>query len=150
LKYRTGWDPNLPRKEFLDELSEMDSKYSGYILIVPFFHPSIEDIYMLTPHKSAIVVCWGHDTFDRCDHFAESLYQDPTFHIMNVLPELFSKFDTGMRVSIVSNGQKAIFYKPYEHEKDTISFYSAPDLNKDKFTYFDKCVQEELPYKKQV
>lgn len=148
LTYNYGYREE-PGKEYLDEITDLDKKYPGSIFIVRLNIPSIKDFYMLTPRKKGIIVCYEHDSFTRNDHFVESLYTDPTFHIVNVLLKLFADFKTGTRLGIVSTGEKAVFYTPDVSEPNTIVF-EPPTIFKSQKSYTTdaRYIQGEFPLKR--
>ena len=137
----------MPPSEYLDKVSEYDKKHPGSIFIIHLNVPSIRDFNMLTPNKKGVIVCYEHDHSTRNDHAVEELYRDPTFHIINVLPEIFKNLKTGSRLGIVSNGEKAVFYKPDDEEPDSIIFEPPTIFRPDTSIYYNKYIQDELPLK---
>lgn len=85
----------------------VDMDFGGGELINEKFH-------MLTANKGGLVTCERYDTSLRCPHFIAEMYNDPCFHVVNVLPEPFEDLKTGTFLGVVSNGQKARFYYPDE------------------------------------
>lgn len=148
LKYEYGYQEEN-NDEFFKEIAEFDKKYPGSIFIVRLNIPGVKNVHMLTPNKKGIIVCYEHDHFTRNDHCVEELYRDPTFHIINVLPELFRGLKTGERLGIVSTGEKAVFYTPDSSEPDSIIFEPPTILERSNyFSRYGEYIQGDLPLDK--
>lgn len=104
--------------DFYQKAEQLSKTYPGAIFIVDMdFGSGVlinEKFHMLTANKGGLVTCERYDTTLRCPHFVAEMYNDPCFHVVNVLPEPFRDLKTGTLMGVVSNGEKARFYYPSE------------------------------------
>jgi hypothetical protein len=102
--------------EYYEKAKYYNDKYPGAIFVVDMDFGSgnliNEKFHMLTSNKGGLITCHRYDTSLRCPHFISELYNDPCFHVVNVLPEPFKDIETGTVIGVISSGQKARFYYP--------------------------------------
>lgn len=112
--------------EFYQKAEYFSKMYPGAIFIVDMDFGSgkliNEKFHMLTANKVGLVTCERYDSTLRCPHFISEIYNDPCFHVVNILPEPFKNIETGKILGIISNGDKARFYYPENYKESKVIF----------------------------
>jgi hypothetical protein len=133
LGYKIGNKRYRDLDDFYAKAEHFNKLYPGAVFIVDmdFGGGTLinEKFHMLTADKVGLVTCARYDSTLRCPHFISEMYNDPCFHVVNILPEPFKDIETGKILGIVSNGDKARFYHPQDYKEPKVIFVQ-PEVGK--------------------